>query len=58
MTQITNEKLYVTAFYYAVGIISTFPYYEELHPEEIAENILQRAEDILLGNEVDPGEFE
>lgn len=48
MTQITNEELYGTAFYYAVGIISGFPYYEDIEPEEIAEDILQRAEDILL----------
>lgn len=48
MTQITNEELYSTAFYYAVGIISGFPYYEDIEAEEIAEDILQRAEDILL----------
>lgn len=48
MTQITNEELYGTAFYYAVGIISGFPYYEDMHPEELANNILQRAKDILL----------
>lgn len=48
MTQITNEELYSTAFYYAVGIISGFPYYEDMNPEELANDILQRAKDILL----------
>jgi hypothetical protein len=42
-----NEELYKRAFYYAVGIISSFPYYEELHPEEIAENIIQRVIDLV-----------
>lgn len=42
-----SEQLYSTALHYAVGIISTFPYYEEMHPEEILENILERAKDIL-----------
>lgn len=48
MTQITNEELYTTAFYYAVGIISGFPYYEDIHPDELVDDILQRAKDILL----------
>lgn len=48
MTAITNEELFSAAFYYAVGIISGFPYYEDQHPEDIIDNILQRAEDIIL----------
>ena len=48
MTQITNEELYEIGFYYAVGIISGFPYYEDIPEEELVQNILQRAEDIIL----------
>jgi hypothetical protein len=47
LIQITSEDLYKTAFYYAVGIISSFPYYEEMHPEEITDQIIQRAVDII-----------
>jgi hypothetical protein len=47
LIQITNEDLYSAAFYYAVGIISGMPYYENMHPEEIANNILLRAEDVI-----------
>lgn len=42
-----NEDVYKTAFYYAVGIISTFPYYEDIHPEEISDSFVQRALDLL-----------
>lgn len=52
MTQITNEQMYANAFYYAVGIISTFPYYEEISPEEIAEQILQSVLDIMGDSDV------
>lgn len=50
MTQITNEDLFSSAFYYAVGIISGFPYYEEMNPEDIVDDILQRAKDIILNH--------
>lgn len=52
MIQITSEELYKTAFFYAVGIISTFPYYEEIHSEEIADHLIQRAFDLLEGKNV------
>jgi hypothetical protein len=48
VTQITNEELYETAFYYAVGVISGMPYYEDIPEEELVYGILQRAEDIIL----------
>jgi hypothetical protein len=48
MTQITNEQLYSTAFYYAVGIISGFPYYEDMDVSDIISDILQRAKDIII----------
>lgn len=48
MEAITNEELFSSAFYYAVGIISGFPYYEDMHPEDIVNDILQRAEDVIL----------
>ena len=50
MTAITSEDLYSAAFYYAVGIISSFDYYSDLPPDEIARNILQRAQDIIIQN--------
>ena len=56
MTAITNEDLYSAAFYYAVGIISGFDYYSEMHPEEIASNILQRAEDIIAQHRMNTGD--
>lgn len=48
MTQITNEELYSTAFYYVVGIISGMEYYEDIPEEELIFGFLQRAEDILV----------
>lgn len=43
----SEESLYKAAFYYAVGIISTFEWYEDIPPEEISSNILTRAAEIL-----------
>jgi hypothetical protein len=51
MTQITNEHLYSTAFYYAVGIISGFPYYEDMDVSDIISDILQRAKDIIIAEQ-------
>ena len=48
MTQITNEELYSTAFYYVVGIISGMEYYEDIPEEELILGFLQSAEDILV----------
>ena len=48
MTQITNEELYETAFYYLVGVISGMEYYEDIPEEELVYGFLQRAEDIIL----------
>ena len=46
-----DGDLYKCAFYYAVGILSAMPYYEKMHPEEIVDNILQRAIDLLTTKE-------
>lgn len=48
MTQITNEELYSTAFYYVVGVLSSMEYYEDIPEEELVYGFLQRAEDIIL----------
>lgn len=48
MTQITNEELYETAFYYVVGVISGMEYYEDIPEAELVYGFLQRAEDIIL----------
>lgn len=48
MTQITNEELYTTAFYYVVGVLSTMPYYEDINPDQLVIDILKRAGDILI----------
>lgn len=48
MTQITNEELYETAFYYVVGVISGMEYYEDIPEVELVYGFLQRAEDIIL----------
>lgn len=48
MTQITNEELYSTAFYYVVGVLSGMEYYEDIPEEELIFGFLQRAEDILI----------
>jgi len=48
VTQITNEELYSTAFYYVVGIISGMEYYEDIPEEELIFGFLQSAEDILV----------
>lgn len=48
MTQITNEELYTTAFYYVVGVLSTTPYYENIDPNQIAVDMLKRAGDVLI----------
>lgn len=48
MTQITNEELFQMAFYYAVGIISGMEYYEDIPETDLVDDILQRAEDIIL----------
>lgn len=44
----SEQDLYEIAFYYAIGILSTFEWYEDIHPEEIANDILMRASDIIL----------
>lgn len=48
MTQITNEELFQMAFYYAVGILSGMEYYEDIPETDLVDDILQRAEDIIL----------
>lgn len=48
MTQITNEELYETGFYYVVGVISGLEYFEDIPEEELVYGFLQRAEDIIL----------
>lgn len=48
MTQITNEELYETGFYYVVGVISGMEYFEDIPEEELVYGFLQRAEDIIL----------
>jgi len=48
VTQITNEELYETGFYYVVGVLSMMPYYEDIPEEELVYGFLQRAEDIIL----------
>jgi hypothetical protein len=48
VTQITNEELYETAFYYVVGVISGMEYYEDIPEVELVYGFLQRAEDIIL----------
>jgi hypothetical protein len=48
LTQITNEDVYAAAFWYAVGIISGFDYYSSIPPDEIANDIIQRATDVII----------
>jgi hypothetical protein len=48
LTQITNEEVYSAAFWYAVGIISGFDYYTSIPVEEIANDIIQRATDVIV----------
>jgi hypothetical protein len=57
LTQITNEEIYSAAFWYAVGIISGFDYYSEIHVEEIANDIIQRATDIIIQHRKETGEM-